>query len=447
MHPLRDLRAWLYPDDVAPDDRDDFEAFRQADARRQTRLIALVVIVFTVLWWPLDPLVLARIPEARGPYFIWRGVIVGVVATFLAVGPLLRSHRAHTLGFALTGLVGTGFMGWILADVAGPDRPWIHFANTLMFTTVTVPLVPAARLALTALIGAACVTMYFAHRPEFLSLAYGPVLVSFLLSNGCLSLLFGHTLFRLKVRNWAQARAVERANRFLEKRVREKTQDLSLLLSQVEAARELERTRIARDLHDDLGQELAAIRYALRLTKRHYERQPSAIERNLDELAGLLDRTQTSMRQILQDLRPRVLDDLGPVAAVEWLVTRVGRRIEGAVTFSSSGDAEALPPEMSLCLFRVAQEALNNAVTHAAAANIHVELAIEPRTVKLSVRDDGGGFDPGAPRRGTGLLGMRERADALHGRLRVKSEPGAGSTVELVLPLRASAAPGLRLEL
>jgi two-component system sensor histidine kinase UhpB len=152
------------------------------------------------------------------------------------------------------------------------------------------------------------------------------------------------------------------------------------------------------------------------------------------------------MRQILQDLRPRVLDDLGAVAAIEWLVERVGRRAEAAVTFHGEGDAEALPPEMSLCLFRVAQEALHNAVTHAGASTIALELRIETRLVRFTVRDDGEGFDPNAPRRGTGLLGMRERADALHGRLRVKSAPGEGTTLELVLPLRASAAPALRAE-
>jgi signal transduction histidine kinase len=440
------VRAWLSPPDVGPADLPAFEAHRGERMRREMRLTAFVVLVFTLLWWPLDAMVLADHPEARTPYFLWRCIIIGCVVTFLTLGPRLRSDRAHAVAFTLTGVIGTGAMGWTLSDIAGVDRPWVHLADMLMFATVTPPFTFRERTVVTWLFAVSLVGGFYAHHPEHAQTGYGGLWLSFLTCNVLLSLLFGHTLYTLTLRNWVQARAVERANNFLETRVREKTRDLGVLLSQVETARELERTRIARDLHDDLGQELAALRYALRLARRHYERQPSAIEANLDELAGLLDRTQGSMRQILQDLRPRVLDDLGAVAAIEWLVERVGRRAEAAVTFHGEGDAEALPPEMSLCLFRVAQEALHNAVTHAGASTIALELRIETRLVRFTVRDDGEGFDPNAPRRGTGLLGMRERADALHGRLRVKSAPGEGTTLELVLPLRASAAPALRAE-
>lgn len=443
---LQTLRIWLLPDDVAPADREDFETFRLAHARRQERLIALVVSAFTVLWWPLDPLLLARLPEAQGPYVFWRVVILAGVVAFLLVGRALRSDRAHTAAFALTCVFGNCAAGWTLSGIGGVERPWIHFAYILVYATVTVPFTLGARASLTLLLALSCAATYLLRTPAHAHSPYAGVWLSFLMCNVGLSLLFGHTLYRLTVRDWAQARTVERANRFLEKRVREKTRDLSQLLSQVEAARELERTRIARDLHDDLGQELAAIRYALRLARRHYEREPTAIERNLDELASLLDRTQGSMRQILQDLRPRILDDLGPVAAIEWLVERMGRRAEGRLQFTSSGDADALTPELALCLFRVAQEALNNAVTHAGAASIAVELVVEHRLARLVVRDDGAGFDPASPRRGTGLLGIRERADALHGRVRLRSAPGEGTSVELILPLRPSAAPSLRAE-
>lgn len=440
---LREIVVWLRPTHEDPEARAAFDAWCRERRPQEARRLAGVILGCTLAWWPTDAVILRGIPDAWGPFVMWRALVGLTMLAYLVAGPRLRSERAQFVAFALATSFGPGVMGYTQMSIGGPDRPWLHFCDLLMFSTTVISFAPWSRVlatgctALAVIVGAA-----LSPRP-FGAPSYTLLWLSFLACNVGLSLLFGHTLYTLNRRNHAQSLDLARANRHLERRVAEKTADLGALLSQVESAREQERTRIARDLHDELGQELAALRYSLRLARRHHARAPEAIGGNFDELAALLDRTQGTMRQILHDLRPRVLDDLGLVAALEWLVSRASARAEAEVEMGAvegDGDLDALPAEVSLCLFRAAQEALGNAVTHGAAAHIAVSLRVEPRLVYLVVRDDGRGFDPEAPRRGHGLLGMRERVEALRGRLRVRAAPGEGAEVEVTLPLRASLA-------
>lgn len=154
------------------------------------------------------------------------------------------------------------------------------------------------------------------------------------------------------------------------------------------------------------------------------------------------------MRSLALDLRPSILDDLGLVAALRWLVDRQARRAGLAGHFSSPKSEPALHPDVATACFRVAQEALSNVMRHARARNVWVRLRRDGAGVRLVVRDDGIGFDPReAGRRSSrgaslGLLGIRERTELIGGRAVIESEPGHGTSVVAWFPLTPRAGPG-----
>jgi len=196
-----------------------------------------------------------------------------------------------------------------------------------------------------------------------------------------------------------------------------------------------ERRRIARELHDDPLQLLIYLTRRLEQVAREPDVPPRVAE-SLDaarrEALGLVDR----LRAIAAGLRPPALDELGLLPAIEGLVGEVEEGSGLEVRLVSGGSIGRLPPPVELAAYRIAQEALSNVVRHAGASHAVVEVALVGRELRISVRDDGRGFDPSsAPGGGhLGLLGMRERAELLGGWLAVRSAPGAGTTVEATLP-------------
>ncbi len=203
-------------------------------------------------------------------------------------------------------------------------------------------------------------------------------------------------------------------------------------------AQEEERARIARDLHDTVAQDLAALRlelerYALRLDQPAERAAVAALEARA---AGALRTT----RAILLDLRLTVLDSMGFVATLQWHLERLGREhaIRGAL--SIDGDERPLGYYLSVALLRIFQECLNNVVQHAHAEQVFVTLAYEADQVSLIIEDDGAGFAedkaarPGGDERGLGILGMHERTRLLGGTLTITSRPGEGTAVAVTVP-------------
>jgi PAS domain S-box-containing protein len=220
--------------------------------------------------------------------------------------------------------------------------------------------------------------------------------------------------------------------------------DLQRLVSRQDRVQEDERKRIARELHDDLQQKVAAILMNLSAARAQVRRDPASAERALaaaDELAaGAIDST----RRIVNDLRPQVLDDLGLVAAIEALCAQVSRTSGLSCRVQAQPEASeraAASPALATCLYRVAQESLNNAIKHARARNVRIELAIDAdQALVLRVHDDGRGLAAGARAKpgSFGLLGMHERLRMHGGTLRVDSRPGAGTTLEAAVPEHAA---------
>jgi two-component system sensor histidine kinase UhpB len=197
------------------------------------------------------------------------------------------------------------------------------------------------------------------------------------------------------------------------------------------AAQEGERSRIARELHDEVGQALTAVMLQLERTSRGRD---APVRDDLEEAREGLRASLEDVREIARRLRPEALDDLGLASALAALTNDMARRTGLRVERRLSADLVALEPEEELVVYRVAQEALTNVARHSEALGASVSLArAGDGRVTLTVRDDGRGFDPARHAQGTGLRGMRERAVLIGASLDVESRPGHGTTVRLRL--------------
>lgn len=205
------------------------------------------------------------------------------------------------------------------------------------------------------------------------------------------------------------------------------------------AAAEAERRHWARELHDETLQGIAAVRVMLALSRRDDDAELRAtVTRAADALQGEVDR----LRDIIHDVRPSSLDDLGLMAAMEALVARHAHDGGPALQLEVDLDHEAgrtpqrLHPDVETAIYRIAQEALRNALKHADAQTVAIAVAEIEDEVGVRVRDDGRGYDANALTSGFGLVSIRERVELLDGRLRVTSAPGKGTTLEARVPAR-----------
>jgi signal transduction histidine kinase len=218
------------------------------------------------------------------------------------------------------------------------------------------------------------------------------------------------------------------------------------LIAKLVHAQEDERKRIARELHDDTGQKLSAIGMGLAALETTVAAgdasRTASVLRNLREMN---DQAMTELRNIMADLRPAQLDDLGLAPALKWYIGQYqARNPEPQVRLVIERTPGRLPPEYETVLFRVAQEALTNARRHAEATEVTVRLSQIGSEVALEIRDNGVGFDPGQPPRhepgsGLGLPGMRERVGLVNGSLQIESAPGQGARITVRLPLQGKA--------
>lgn len=199
-------------------------------------------------------------------------------------------------------------------------------------------------------------------------------------------------------------------------------------------AQELERRRLARELHDEIGQDLTSILLTLkRLEEAESSDQVAPVAATLRELVvtALQD-----VRRLAVELRPKALDDFGLVPALQRLGEMLQEQTEMRVEVEEQPGLERLPGEAETALYRIVQEALTNVVKHAGARRVSILLTRREGTAAAVIEDDGQGFDPSAEHEGLGLLGMRERLSLLDGRLTIESSPGKGTTLVAEVPLR-----------
>ena len=208
------------------------------------------------------------------------------------------------------------------------------------------------------------------------------------------------------------------------------------------AAAEQERAHWARELHDETLQNLAALR--LGLAAQLHGAGPDSVVEAVRESVAQLEQEIRTLRALVTDLRPAALDDLGAQAAIEDLADRArGRGLEVDLVvdlaYEQGREPDRHGTELETAMYRIVQEALNNATKHGDARRAHVEVVEDDSTVRVTVRDDGRGFDPTIQSAGFGLIGMRERVELLRGTLEVTSAPGQGTTINAKFPVGAGA--------
>lgn len=226
-----------------------------------------------------------------------------------------------------------------------------------------------------------------------------------------------------------------------EKDLKDSYAAIRTLSSHLQNIREEERSHIAREIHDELGQQLTVLKLDLSWLQRKINAitEDEAMNLRINEMLNLINETVNSVRRISSSLRPSLLDDIGLLAAVEWHLQEFEKRSGIKVNFVSSELASdtPLPPSTATALFRILQESLTNIVRHANASEVNVSLFINSEVIILNISDNGVGFNPETinKKKTLGILGMQERTLALGGSYKISSAEGQGTAVEVVIPV------------
>ncbi len=208
-------------------------------------------------------------------------------------------------------------------------------------------------------------------------------------------------------------------------------------IAALSTAQEAERSRLARELHDEVVQELIALAHGVDRAQRLLERDPAQAAERLREMRGAITGLVDELRRIISALRPPALEELGLLPAVQVLLRRSSQE-SPEVSLAVHGEPRRLARQSELALFRIVQEAWSNIQRHAQARHAHITFSYQRDGLVATIEDDGVGFAPlpdeGAPDGHWGLRGMRERAELAGGQLRVSSEPGRGTRIEVHIP-------------
>jgi PAS domain S-box-containing protein len=206
-----------------------------------------------------------------------------------------------------------------------------------------------------------------------------------------------------------------------------------------------ERKDIAREIHDELGQNLTVLKMDAAWIKKHLENDTDDVGKKLDELMEITNETIQTSRKLYNSLHPNMLEDIGLVAAIKWHAKGLSQTSGITINVISNAEDEKLPHTVNLALYRVYQECLTNILRHSKATLVNLNINKTGETIFMHIEDNGVGFDSGSVdiMQSHGLLSMRERMYALGGQLTITSRPGRGTTLEIVLSLSAEEDPGM----
>jgi len=220
----------------------------------------------------------------------------------------------------------------------------------------------------------------------------------------------------------------------------EAKRDLQRLSARLVASQEQERQALSRELHDQVGQALTAIKIDVARTEQALLPTQRDLAERLQRARTGAEETLDIIRRLSMLLRPSMLDDLGLSAALGWYTKQFSASTAIRVSLNDDGSADRLPEAHKVSLYRIVQEALTNCARHSEARSILVSLTSEDHHYIVRIEDDGKGFVPGQSARGIGLIGISERVAGMSGVLQVKSAPGAGTKLHITIPLPPSQA-------
>ncbi len=224
-----------------------------------------------------------------------------------------------------------------------------------------------------------------------------------------------------------------------EKELKDSREHLRKLSNQLQSIREDEKTRIAREVHDELGQMLTGLKMELSCLENDLKQNPDCLSEKVESMEGLIDTTINSVRRIATELRPQILDVCGLPEAMEWQArdfqTRTGITCEIDIPDSDV----KLDKKLSTSLFRVFQETLTNVARHAEANKVEVSLEVKSDGLMMTIQDNGIGIDPREYKisKSLGLLGIQERINFWNGKVVIRSQPNQGTTIEVSIPLKS----------
>lgn len=375
-------------------------------------------------------------------FLVWRTFALAAVLGYLLMTPtvvlLVREARAHTALAPGRGLE-AGLLSVLLALAcalvfieasASRAATWTAFAITLP------PLLLWSAMRFGALGAAASLLFVTVFSTWSTGQGWGPFTGQSPADNTlALQLLMlgtGFPLLGLAV-VLGEQRRITTALRSSEARLKE-------LNVQLVAAREDEAMRIGRELHDDVGQRLALVSIGLSRLRQAQANPASSPHPDLRQLQEQTSAIAQALREISHQLYPAALEQVGLSSALQLKCEEVQQATGLELRMANHGDTAAIPRDVALCLFRVAQEALNNVTRHSGAHHVGLWLRREPNELQLQVTDDGRGFVPGAPEHacGLGLHSAAERVGSVGGTLTVESVPGAGTTLRVAIPVRES---------
>lgn len=222
-----------------------------------------------------------------------------------------------------------------------------------------------------------------------------------------------------------------------EKRLQESHEELRRLASHLQEIREEERAVIAREIHDELGQQITGLKMDVSWVAKRLKSEDNATHQKIKNVLELLDETVKTVRKIASELRPSILDDLGLIDALQWYSLEFEKRYKISVSFQTEIDELQLPKGNSIGLFRIYQESLTNVARHSGANFVKSGISITENILALTIHDNGKGFDTNKvnKKKTLGLLGMKERTLMMGGTYSISSQPGKGTIVVVSVPL------------
>lgn len=222
-----------------------------------------------------------------------------------------------------------------------------------------------------------------------------------------------------------------------ESKLKERSEQLRELSRHLQNVREAERMNIAREIHDELGQQLTGLKMDIAWLMKKASQDDPVIKTKFDDTLLLIDGMVRSIRRIATELRPSIIDDLGLNAAIEWLISEFSERLDIDIEYENKFNDKNMPSDISIGLFRILQESLTNIAKHAGAKKMKIKIEQLDNAVQLIVQDDGIGFDTKIKQADLtfGLLGIKERTGMMQGECNIFSKPGEGTTIEIKIPL------------
>ena len=218
--------------------------------------------------------------------------------------------------------------------------------------------------------------------------------------------------------------------------IKNTTEQLRQLTSHLQKVREEERKRIGREIHDELGQQLTAIKMDIVWIDKKTPEETIAVKSKLKNIITLLDESNLSVRKILNELRPDILDDHGLLEALQWHGQQFTANTGIPVEFTTAETEVKLSEPIAICIFRVYQESLTNITRYAGANKVLTSLSINDDNIIVTIEDDGKGFDITSVKnkKSFGILGMKERIRSLDGKFELVSSPGKGTKIIITIP-------------